>query len=151
MVMKLDRQKIDSSMFLVLRSIFHYERKIAAQFGLDFVEIYAMQYLRYHPAARVTDLSTELALPMFSISRLVQRLVANGYVSRQKDTVDKRNVHLTLKEAGLQVLKQIEDKSYEQVRLNASKVTDLEMEEIVHSANKLHVILGVTDQVLPKS
>ncbi|HQN05179.1 MAG TPA: hypothetical protein PK174_07160 [Anaerolineaceae bacterium] len=46
------RTQIDALLFLVLRTIFHYERSIARDYGLDFQQIYALQFLRRHPDAR---------------------------------------------------------------------------------------------------
>ncbi len=141
------REKLDEDLFLVLKTIFHYERFIASKYGLNFEEIYALQYLRRNPAARVTDLSVELKLPMFTISRLVDRLARNHFLSKEQDTSDKRNIHLRLEKAGEEVLQLIEASSYDRINANLSNMEEQKVTELLATAESLHVILGVTDSI----
>lgn len=145
---QISRQKIDEDLFLVLKTIFHYERIIAAKYGLDFEEIYTLQYLRRNPSARVTDLSTELKLPMFTISRLVSRLASGGFLSKQKDEEDKRNVHLKLESAGEKALQEIETVSFERISGNLAKMDAKRVKELLNLAEGLHLVLGVTEDVI---
>lgn len=145
------REKIDEDLFLVLKTIFHYERVIETRYGLNFDEIYALQYMRRNPKARVTDLSDELKLPMFTISRLVNRLHQEGYLSKEKDTTDKRNVYLRLEKSGSDILNEIEKASFDRITVNVSKMTDDEVNSMLRMAEGLHVVLGVTENVIRKA
>jgi DNA-binding MarR family transcriptional regulator len=151
MTAKIIREKVDRDMFTLLKTIFHYERILSVQYGLDFVEMYALQFLRQNPSARVTDLSTELKLPMFTISRLVQRLVAGGFLTREKDAVDKRNIHLHLEPSGEKVLAQIESTNFERITANLGAFSDPEKTELLNLADKLHIVLGVSEHVITKA
>ena len=144
------RKKIDEDLFLVLKTIFHYERIIAARYGLDFEEIYTLQFLRRNPQARVTDLSVELQLPMFTISRLVDRLDKGGFLTKEKDSTDKRNIHLRLENSGEAALQEIENASYERIMKNIASLDEKKVNEILNIAEGLHTILGVTEQVIKK-
>ena len=143
----LPRKKIDEDLFLVLRTIFHYERMIAERYGLDFEEIYTLQVLR-RQSVRVTDLAGELQLPMFTVSRMVNRLAEAGYLSKEKDDQDKRNIHLRLCAAGEEALQKIEASSYEQISQSLKNVNEQEIKELMSLAEKLHLILGVTGSVI---
>ena len=61
------QKKLNEDLFTVLKTIFHYERIFTEQFGLKFEEIYILQHLRRTAVVRVTDISKELQLPMFTI------------------------------------------------------------------------------------
>ena len=142
------REKIDEDLFLVLKTIFHYERVVETRYGLNFDEIYALQYMRRNPKARVTDLSDELKLPMFTISRLVNRLHQDGYLSKEKDVTDKRNVYLRLEKAGNDILNEIETASYDRIAANVAKMKEEEINELLRMAENLHVVLGVSENVI---
>lgn len=148
MTKTITRKKIDEDLFLVLKTIFHYERIIAAKYGLDFEEIYTLQFLRRNPLARVTDLSGELKLPMFTISRLVTRLVKGGFIAKEQDTTDKRNFHLKLEKSGENALQEIETASFERITANLAQMEEEKVNGLLNLAEGLHVVLGVTDHVL---
>jgi MarR family transcriptional regulator, organic hydroperoxide resistance regulator len=148
MINNIKREKIDEDLYLVLRSIFHYERSIAMRYGLDFEEIYTLQHLRRNPAARVTDLSSELQLPMFTVSRLVNRLEKGGYLTKLQDDTDRRNIHLHLEQSGENVLREIEKGSYERITGNLASLEEGEINELLHLAERLHMVLGVTENVI---
>ena len=145
------REKIDEDLFLVLKTIFHYERVIETRYGLNFDEIYALQFMKRNPKARVTDLSDELKLPMFTVSRLVNRLHQEGYLSKEKDSIDKRNIYLRLEKTGSEILNEIEQSSYERIMGNVSKMTDEEINAMLRMAEGLHMILGVSENVIRKA
>lgn len=148
MCSSLSRQQIDKDLYLVLRSIFHYERIIATQYGLDFAEIYALQVLRRNPAVRVSDLAEELSLPMFKTSRLVNHLELAGFLRKQKDTADRRNTYLHISDAGERVIEQIEAGSYARISANLAKLDEKQVNELLQLAENLHFVLGVTDNVI---
>lgn len=145
---KFQRSQIDNELYLVLRTIYHYERKIAAQFDLDFQQIYVLQYLRRNPNARLTGIAEELELPMFAASRLVSRLRENGYLERIQDPTDRRSQQLFLLEKGELVLQAIEAASFERIMANIHEFPAPQVSELVDLAEKLHVVLGVTDKVI---
>ncbi len=145
---KLQRSQIDDELYLVLRTIYHYERKVAAQFGLDFQQIYVLQYLRRNADARLTAIADEMELPMFAASRLVSRLKEDGYLEREQDAADRRSQRIFLLEKGEAVLQAIEAASYARIMANIHEFPETQVAELVNLAEKLHVVLGVTDKVV---
>jgi DNA-binding MarR family transcriptional regulator len=145
---KLQRAQIDDELYLVLRTIYHYERNIAGRYGLDFQQIYALQFLRRNANARLTDIAEEMGLPMFAASRLVRRLNEEGYLDRVKDSVDRRNQRIHILEKGEIVLQAIETASFERIIANIDEFPEQEVSELVEVARKLHVVLGVTGNVI---
>lgn len=148
MINKTSRTKIDDDLFLVLRTIYHYERSIASRYELDFQQIYALQYLRRNKEVRLTEIAAEMNLPMFAASRLINRLVAEGYLKKAQDTVDRRNLHIFLEPRGEEILKTIEAASFERIAANLQGLPESEILRLIELAEKLHLVLGVTDQVI---
>ena len=142
-----ERGQIDQLLYQVLRTIFHYERGIARDYGLDFQQIYALQFLRLHPNARLTEIATELDLPKFTISRLLGRLEAKGYISKKQDLFDRRNYHLQLEDKGRQVILAIETASFERISANIQEFSQADMSKFLEVAKHLPKVLGVNDKV----
>jgi len=145
---KLQRSQIDNDLYLVLRTIYHYERSVVDQYGLDFQQIYALQYLRRNADARLTEIAAEMELPKFTASRLINRLIAEGYLGRLQDATDRRNQHIRLLEKGERVLQAIEAASHRRIMANIDGYAEAEISNLVELAEKLHVVLGVTAKVI---
>jgi DNA-binding MarR family transcriptional regulator len=146
--MKIPQTKLNEDLFIVLKTIFHYERVFIEKFGLKFEEIYILQHLRRNPVVRVTDISRELQLPMFTISRLVYRMVEGGYLSKEQDSEDRRNYFLHLSEKGEKTLQDIENNTYSRISSNAANMSENQVNELLNLASQLHVVLGVTKEVV---
>lgn len=141
------RTQIDHLLFQVLRTIFHYERSIAMDYGLDFQQIYALQFLRRHPGARLTEIAAEMELPKFTASRLLNRLVDESFLSKKQDQADRRNYYLHLEDKGEQVIQAIETASFTRISNNIQGFSPAEIKELFEVAERLHMVLGVSDKV----
>jgi DNA-binding MarR family transcriptional regulator len=146
--MKIPQNKLNEDLFVVLKTIFHYERIFIEQFGLKFEEIYILQHLRRNKVVRVTDISRELQLPMFTISRLVYRLAESGYLTKEQDSEDHRNFFLRLSEKGEKTLQDIENSTYNRISKNAADLSEVQINELLDLVGRLHVVLGVTKEVV---
>jgi len=141
------RTQIDHLLFQVLRSIFHYERRNAMNHGLGFQQIYALQFPRRHPNVRLTEITSEMELPKFPASRLLNRMVDEGYLSKTPDQTDCRNCHLHLQGKGNKVIKDIENVSYARISANIAGFSPAETNELQEAAEHLDKVLGVTEKV----
>jgi DNA-binding MarR family transcriptional regulator len=109
---KISREKVNNDMYLFLRTIYHYERNIAAQFGLDYQEIYLLQSLRRRSPQRLTEIAATLDIPMFTASRLVARLVQMEMVSKRKGVSDRRSISVELLAQGEKVVCEVEENAH---------------------------------------
>lgn len=142
------RAQIDNDLYQVLRTIYHYEQSIAERYGLNFEQIYVLQFVRRHPEARLTEISAEMGLPKFTASRLISRLVETGHITKTQDSIDHRNHHIQLKASGEKVLRAIEDASYEGISANLQSMLPVDVARLVEMAENLHILLGVTDRLI---
>ena len=59
----------------------------------------------------MSELAWVMGLENSTVTRLIARLETNGFVKRQKSSVDKRSINVYLKNKGLTIQKNIEKKS----------------------------------------
>ncbi|MHC1684852.1 MAG: MarR family winged helix-turn-helix transcriptional regulator [Clostridiaceae bacterium] len=143
MTTKISREKVDNDLYTFLRTIYHYERNIAAQFGLDYQEIYLLQSLRRTSPQRLTEIAAVLDIPMFSASRLVERLAQKHLVSKEKGTSDRRSISVLLLPEGEKVVLAVENESYARIVQNSQEMSAEEIDSLFHMAESVHKILGI--------
>jgi len=148
MTVKISREKVDNDLYLILRTIYHYERSISTRFGLDYEEIYLLQSLRRTSPQRLTEIATMLNIPMVSASRLVGRLAKNSLVSKEKGTKDKRSLSVRLLPAGEKMVKAIEKESYELIVENSKDMTKAELDSLYSMAETVYKVLGLPKHVI---
>jgi DNA-binding MarR family transcriptional regulator len=137
--------KFYTDLYGFLRATYHYERKLAAAFDLGYREIYVLQYLRLKSPARITEIAKELNLPMFTASRMIHRLEKKQYVTKIQDTVDRRNVFVSLQPGGDKIVDEIERQLNKQI--NVSKFSHEELETFLKTTEKLSELLEMTQPV----
>ena len=64
----------------------------------------ALGFLHRHPGASLTDLAEHIGLTVPAASRLVDGLVARGYVARKPSPADRRTLELTVSPPGVAML-----------------------------------------------
>jgi DNA-binding MarR family transcriptional regulator len=138
------REKVDDDLFLFLRTIYHYERNIAAQFGLNFQEIYLLQTLRRKSPQCLTDIANVLDIPMFSASRLVGRLIKQGLLAKEKDPKDRRSILLTLLPEGEKIVQRIMDDSYTRIMQNIQNIDEEKVDSLFRTTQILYQVLGIS-------
>jgi DNA-binding MarR family transcriptional regulator len=139
------RSQIDELLFQVLKHVYRWEREVYARFGLDYQEIYLLQHLRKASPSRVSDLAAEMRIPLFQATRLVNKLAAKDYLSKQKATEDGRTVMVSLQPQGEKILLGVEENSYRIILSNASALTDEEIQSALLTASDIGKILRISD------
>lgn len=137
------RQKVDDDLFMFLRTIYHYERNIAAQFGLNYQEIYLLQTLRRKSPQCLTDIAKVLDIPMFSASRLVERLVKQKLLTKEKDSRDRRSIQLTLLPEGEKIVERIAEDSYTRITQNLQNLDEKNVDSLFRTTEILYRVLGI--------
>lgn len=144
---RLTRKDSDELLYKSLRAVYHFERSMVDRFGLAFQEIYLLQLLRRRESARIGEIATALGVPIFSTTRMVQRLESLGYVSKKRDEVDRRGVSVKLEAAGDGLVAEIEAHNFGLIIGSASTLTGSEQAAFVTVANNLDRVLGVSDRI----
>lgn len=91
---------------------------------------------------RLTDLNRHVMLSQPALSRMADRLILKGYISRCKDKHDGRAMSLTLTPEGVKAQKATGAKHVQAIykRMNQA-FTDAEMDEVARLSNKLAAVI----------
>lgn len=78
--------------------------------------VYVIGYL-YREKREITfnELSKKLDVSTARITKLLQKLVAKGYINKRQDENDKRKIIISLTDRGNEIAKSIEEKFYETI------------------------------------
>ena len=141
------RKTADELLYQSLRAIYHFERSMVDRFGLGYQEIYLLQLLRRRESARIGEIATALGVPIFSTTRMVQRLETLGYISKKRDEADRRGVSVKLESTGDGLVAEIEAYNFGLIIGSASTLTDDEQTAFVTVAHNIDRVLGVGDRI----
>jgi MarR family transcriptional regulator, organic hydroperoxide resistance regulator len=144
---RLTRTQIDDDLYLLLRTIYHYEKLLESKTGLDFQKLYLLLHLVNESPLRLTEVARELNIPMFSASRLVDRMVSMGLIGKIQDESDKRSISISLQPQGRAVIDDLEHKSYDRIQKNFSDLKDEDFNLVMQVIEKMHRILEVSEKV----
>lgn len=101
-------------------------------------------FIGKHPSISIKELSEKFNIDLGALSRLVNGLVHDGYISKQKSKVDKRQSILDLTEEGQNIFKQLEKQFSVHFEKIIDSLTDVEKEEFENSLmilKKIHLKL----------
>jgi DNA-binding MarR family transcriptional regulator len=144
---RLTRNQIDDDLYLLLRTIYHYEKLLESKTGLDFQKLYLLLHLVNESPLRLTEVAKELNIPMFSASRLVDRMVSLGLVGKVQDESDKRSISISLQPQGRALIDDLEHRSYDRIQKNFGDLKDDDFNLVMQVVEKLHRILEVSEKV----
>ena len=139
----ISQQKLNDLLFHFLKRMYRWEREIKASSGLNYQEIYLLHHLRECSPCRVSDIAQELRIPLFKATRLISRLVQQGYLEKQKTSEDQRVVMVSLLPKGKEVLCAIEENSYRVLTQNAANLSEEEIKAFLLAAGNIDKILNL--------
>lgn len=91
---------------MVIRAAQRHSQWVERQCGISGAQLWALEELATAGAGlRVGELAQLMSLHQATTSNLVEKLLANGYVSKVRDATDQRAVRVLPTEAGLMVLR----------------------------------------------
>ena len=93
-------QQVCFALSVAARSVVAIYRPLLEPMGLTHPQYLVMLALWQHAPLSVRDLSRLLALDPGTLSPLLKRLEAIGYLRRQRDPADERSLAITLTESG---------------------------------------------------
>ena len=144
---RLTRKQINDDLYLLLRTIYHYEKLLESKTGLDFQKLYLLLHLMNETPLRLTEVAKELNIPMFSASRLVDRMVSLGFVRKVQDESDKRSISISLEPQGKALIDELEQRSYDRIQKNFGDLKDEDFNMVMQVIETLHRILDVSAKV----
>lgn len=78
--------------------------------GLTPLQYYVMRFIDQHGPSTVSELAVELGVKPSAVTAIVDRMMSNELVLRERDEADRRVVRITMSEIGLQIFAESEEK-----------------------------------------
>jgi DNA-binding MarR family transcriptional regulator len=128
------RAELDEFLFDFLEAVYRFESVERRLFGLSWREVYLMQILRRRPSLSMGAAAEALLLPLFTLTRVVDRLEKAGFVARERVAADGRAKNLSLTEKGEAAVLRVEDYNEEALR---SRLGSIERAEFVRLAETI--------------
>lgn len=133
--------QFDEMIFKLLREIHRLENLDMERFKLSWRDIHVLNHLLKHSHCRVSDIASELDMPLFAVSRLIAALTERGYVNKSKDNKDKRNTNITLTPEGAGIIRQVEANYYSLFSSNLELMEEGEAELMISSMGNVSRLL----------
>ena len=135
------RNTIDEILFKALQAVYKFQQSRVSTFGLNYEDIYLLQYIRNNSPARMGDIAGEMNMPMSTATRVVDRLERRRLLSRKKDLQDRRNILVTLGPLGESAVEKIEDQTFSLLTTNLAGFSDDDVSSFIKTAVHLEKIL----------
>jgi DNA-binding MarR family transcriptional regulator len=139
------RKKLDRILFEALQAIYKFQQSKVSAFGLDYEDIYLLQFLRNNSPARMSEIAGEMNIPISTATRVVDRLQKKNLLARKKDSQDKRNILVSLKPPGESAVRDIENQTFALLSENLAGFTDEDISSFFKTAVHLQKILGTSN------
>jgi DNA-binding MarR family transcriptional regulator len=146
MLQDIPREELDRILFESLRAIYRFEMTKERLFGISFMDIFLLQYLRTHSPCCMGDVAAEMSRPISTVTRVVDRLEAKYLIGRRKDPSDRRNVLVELKPRGLSIVKEVEDHTCAVIMKNLERLGQDGTESYIKTAAAMPEILKTPER-----
>ncbi len=143
MIINIPGEQIDNILFDALRAVYQLQNLKVNTFGLNYEDIYLLQYLRRQSPSRMSELAKEMNIPISTATRVIDRLQKRKYLSREKDVADKRNILASLKPEGERIVKEVEEQTFVLITKNLARFSAEEIAAFVATAENLQEILKI--------
>lgn len=114
----------------ITRSIDLHSRKLANTFGLTGPQLVCLRALREVESATAKGIADEMSLSQATVTGIIDRLVSRQLVERKRNPTDRRQVTLTITDAGRAMIEQAPSPLQETFVSRLSKVSETHQENI---------------------
>lgn len=129
----------------ILRASERGGRRLAAATGMTPSQLLVLQEVDRRVEATPSVIATALQFGQPTVTSIVDRLVAAGYLTRQRGENDRRKVYLRVTEAGHTALTNAPDMLQEQFRTHFPSLPGWEQAMILAALERLGDMLGAAD------
>lgn len=98
--------------------------------GVTMSQAKVLYLIQAEPGLRMSELSARLGVSLSTVSGVVDRLVDQGFLTRQDDPADRRQVMLRITDAGANQLELFRELSAGQVRDLLARIDDADLADV---------------------
>jgi DNA-binding MarR family transcriptional regulator len=135
------RKKLDGILFKALQAVYKFQQSRVSTFGLNYEDIYLLQFIRNNSPARMGEIAEEMNIPISTATRVVDRLEKRKFLARKKDVRDRRNIIVSLEPPGESAVMEIEDHTFSLLTENLASFSGDDISSFIKTAVHLQKIL----------
>lgn len=133
----------------IFKAIHQYSEEVLKEFGVTGPQLWLLKTLRQEGGTSVSELSQKMFLHISTVSGIIDRLEAKGYVSRKREEADRRIVMVYLTNTGKRIVDKAPEPSQGKLLYSLQELSEKEVLEM-HDALQKIVRLMEVEQIEAK-
>lgn len=129
----------------VIRAISIHSRQLNKESGLTGPQLLVMQKIDQLDAPLAKQIAQEITLSAATVTTILDRLEKRDFIIRTRSKTDKRKVHLSLSEAGQQVLSSSPKPLQEHFIKRYKNLEDWEQSQLLSAVERIASMMDATD------
>lgn len=129
----------------IIRATDLHSRRLTKTVGLTAPQLLVMQAIRDLGAVAISRLSTEVSLSQATVTTIIDRLEARGFVARQRSDKDRRVVHALLTGSGREALESAPTPLQEAFSVRFEQLADWEQSQILAALQRVAAMMDADD------
>ncbi|KAF0093934.1 MAG: putative regulatory protein associated with the ectoine operon [Puniceicoccaceae bacterium 5H] len=125
----------------IVRSVDVHSRRLTGLAGVTVPQLLCLLSIKESGSLSVRDLARKVELSPSVVVGIVDRLEANGYLTRTRSQRDRRKMDLELTEAGLQLIRNTPSPLHERLQAGLKNISQLERATIALSLERILELL----------
>ncbi len=134
--------EIMQSLRRIFKAIQDYSHEVSEKFGITGPQLWALKAISQNESLSLSDLSERMYLHRSTITGVIDRLEKKGYVTRNRDQVDRRVINVQLTREGRRLVKRAPNPAQGKMIYGLKNLKKGELNLIYDSVRKL---VGVTE------
>ena len=140
--------RVDASLIAlrrILRATDLFNRELAQSVGLTAPQFRVLQIVAEHGRRTATDISQQMRISQATVTSLVDKLVRQGMVFRERSETDRRQTNIMATEEGLQAIKDAPDPLQQRFVRKFSAMEDWEQAALIAALERVAAMLDAED------
>ncbi|HTY44823.1 MAG TPA: MarR family transcriptional regulator [Patescibacteria group bacterium] len=126
----------------IARAIAHHETDYLAQGKITLPQFWALDYLYGKGVSTMTELSRYLRISRAAMTGLVDRMLAQGFIVREKTPKDRRIVRIAATPKGRSIIENIRKQKHKSLERIFSQISSRDRAEYVRILEQVVAIVG---------
>jgi len=133
--------EVMQSLRRIFKAIQDYSHEVSEKFGITGPQLWALKTISQNESLSLSDLGKRMYLHPSTITGVIDRLEKKGYVTRNRDQVDRRVIYVQLTAEGKRLAKRAPNPAQGKMIYGLKNLKRRELNLIYNSAQKLVEIM----------
>lgn len=129
----------------ILRATSIHSRKLGRSVGITAPQLIVLRAVNANDGLTATEVANAVSLSQATITTIVSKLEERELVKRERSKVDKRRVHVSLSDAGREVLKEAPKPLQESFSRRFEALPRWEQHQLVSSLERIALMMDAED------